>query len=318
MSLPFLLSVISGYIIFVILTAGSLVYGQDEEQTFESSHFSIKMTYPSDWTLIEDEEDFSPGTYDGTIYGRGAPGFAKVAEFCPTSELKSKPDISECKDSPVSVGIIMYRFLDSMSPKEFVEDETSLLNKTLAPITKLKTLDSHRTELSGLPAHQVLTTQIILSKETSARSSSIYTVNSDTGYRIFFSADDEEYYNTYLPTFQKMVNSFEILGVTEVQNKIDSTSADSTITGSEENVTLDASTNLSKEGNWTNYTNDRVGISFDYPSKWELQEKENRFDTGPDLDISDGSTRFFLIFFNAEQNGMLDSFGLDESTTTKA
>jgi hypothetical protein len=30
--------------------------------------------------------------------------------------------------------------------------------------------------------------------------------------------------------------------------------------------------------NWTSYTNNEKGISFDYPSDWEVEEKQDRFD----------------------------------------
>jgi PsbP-like protein len=37
-----------------------------------------------------------------------------------------------------------------------------------------------------------------------------------------------------------------------------------------------------------------TGISFDYPSDWEVQEKENRFDTGADVSVSNGDLKFFV------------------------
>lgn len=44
--------------------------------------------------------------------------------------------------------------------------------------------------------------------------------------------------------------------------------------------------------NWTTYKSDVFGISFDYPSGWNIQEKENRFDSGPDVSVSDYDTIF--------------------------
>ena len=40
-------------------------------------------------------------------------------------------------------------------------------------------------------------------------------------------------------------------------------------------------------GNWTTYTNEVIGISFDYPSGWGIKEKQNRFDSVADVIISD-------------------------------
>ena len=46
---------------------------------------------------------------------------------------------------------------------------------------------------------------------------------------------------------------------------------------SEENTIENSNTN-SNLVNWTTYTNDDIGVSFDYPAGWDVSEKENRFD----------------------------------------
>ena len=40
----------------------------------------------------------------------------------------------------------------------------------------------------------------------------IYLVNGNVGYLLSAKADNEKYYDKYLPTFQKMINSFQIQG----------------------------------------------------------------------------------------------------------
>lgn len=43
----------------------------------------------------------------------------------------------------------------------------------------------------------------------------VYVVNGSTGYRIWASTDDENDYDRYVPTIQKMVDSFQIQGTKE-------------------------------------------------------------------------------------------------------
>jgi hypothetical protein len=40
----------------------------------------------------------------------------------------------------------------------------------------------------------------------------VYFVNGSTGYRVWASTDDEQDYDTYLPTIQKMIDSIQIQG----------------------------------------------------------------------------------------------------------
>ena len=48
------------------------------------------------------------------------------------------------------------------------------------------------------------------------------------------------------------------------------------------------------ENNWTTYNNEVLGISFDYPSGWEVKEKQNRFDSAPDVTVSNNDTALIV------------------------
>lgn len=51
-------------------------------------------------------------------------------------------------------------------------------------------------------------------------------------------------------------------------------------------------TTVDENGNsWTEYTNSDLGISFEYPASWGLQEKENRFDTSAEALVYDRERR---------------------------
>ena len=46
---------------------------------------------------------------------------------------------------------------------------------------------------------------------------------------------------------------------------------------------------------WKNYTNDRLQISFEYPSNWTIEEKENRFEEGPEVVVYNGLENFKVV-----------------------
>lgn len=67
---------------------------------------------------------------------------------------------------------------------------------------------------------------------------------------------------------------------------------------------------------WSNYTNDNLGITFDYPSNWTMTEKNNRFEQGPDLSVGSGQHIFTytaptmdIQYFDAYVKGL--SIGLN-------
>lgn len=47
--------------------------------------------------------------------------------------------------------------------------------------------------------------------------------------------------------------------------------------------------------NYTTYTSTEHGITFEYPADWDLTEKTNRFDSGPDVEVDDGFNSFKFL-----------------------
>lgn len=47
--------------------------------------------------------------------------------------------------------------------------------------------------------------------------------------------------------------------------------------------------------NYTIYSNDRLGISFEYPSDWNVEEKINRFSKYSDVQVHNGSSSFKVM-----------------------
>ncbi|MGD1836419.1 MAG: hypothetical protein ACPKQO_11945 [Nitrososphaeraceae archaeon] len=72
---------------------------------------------------------------------------------------------------------------------------------------------------------------------------------------------------------------------------------------------------------YTNYTSEKYGIQFEYPSNWTIDEKTSRFDSGPDMMIADYSENrnINFIFSGKGQVGdavttLLETFGLKKVT----
>ena len=78
-------------------------------------------------------------------------------------------------------------------------------------------------------------------------------------------------------------------------------------------VVLDENFTGSTPSNWTTYESPALGLSFDYPSDWEVEEKQDRFDTAADVSVSDGSAKFFIVKIDNAKNKLIRSVGLADS-----
>jgi hypothetical protein len=59
---------------------------------------------------------------------------------------------------------------------------------------------------------------------------------------------------------------------------------------------------------FTNYTSDKYQIQFQYPSTWQLTERQNRFEEGVDIKVQ-GSTPYGMIM--VQYVNLTDLFGMD-------
>ncbi len=89
---------------------------------------------------------------------------------------------------------------------------------------------------------------------------------------------------------------------------------------SNSNAQLESTT--ANQTKFTSYNNTEFGISFDYPSNWEVSEKTNRFDTAtPDVKITSpdnfmNSFRFLNHYETSDES--LASIGLKETAESYA
>lgn len=69
---------------------------------------------------------------------------------------------------------------------------------------------------------------------------------------------------------------------------------------------ISESTSTINSINYTTYTSDVYGITFEYPSDWDLEEKTNRFASEPEVKVNDGLNSFKFL-------GNDDRLSLDNS-----
>jgi hypothetical protein len=111
-----------------------------------------------------------------------------------------------------------------------------------------------------------------------------------------------EHYNNLLKV-EEIRSSFGVEAPYDIQEMIDC--IEKTNNGSDE-ISQPQSTIK-----YTPYTNERMGISLEYPSTWTLDEKENRFDTGAEATISDGLNMFKVMFRDDSMNEFIDTLGFE-------
>ena len=203
------------------------VYAQTEEKTFASPKFGLSMKYPSDWTFVEEEGEFTPGIYDYSVMI--PPGTVTIGRSCPTISLPDTPKSTDCEtEPPVYLQLSAYKLKDGTTLKEFYDGENSKLNGPLKSLigTK-KNIETNKINISGLSAVQKISTQdaskgslgklleSIGSKPPVSKDITVYVTNGSYGYQIFADVKDETDFDRYYPVLQKMINSIQINGAKE-------------------------------------------------------------------------------------------------------
>ena len=148
--------------------------------------------------------------------------------------------------------------------EDFYENVLVLTEKQLIPITlddyteisiaqiggtNFEILESSKTTLAGLPAHKIIFTGID-SSDTEFKQISMWTIKDDMAYIVAYTATTDTY-DSFLPTAQKMTDSFEIYE-REKQAPIE--------------ITFE---------NFLTYRHPVDEISFQYPDNWTLFEPQD-------------------------------------------
>jgi hypothetical protein len=152
--------------------------------TYENHSFGIKILYPANWNK---QENTSSSSNNSTLYD--------IVTFSPP-----------LKNSSSIIGKLAVKVDDISDIKP-----TTLANYTDAIISDLKqdfrVTESNAT-LAGNPASKVVYTG--LEESVDLQAMLVMAIKGDRVYMISYTAEPENY-SYYLPTVQKMIDSFEIL-----------------------------------------------------------------------------------------------------------
>lgn len=202
-------------------------YSQSEQQNFTAPKFGLTMQYPSDWTFVPGQsyvrQDFTDE--NGNV--------APLGDFCPTSSVGSEPKVLDCYmnpelDVPAYLGITIFKVNQGTTVDEFYDQKTAQFGAA-DDLTGRKNIETNEIKISGLPAIQRIDTigggsmdKLLEStgqEPTKAKVIDAYVVSGDLGYRFFADTKDQDDFETYLPIFQKMIDSIQIQGTKLNQTK---------------------------------------------------------------------------------------------------
>lgn len=160
----------------------------------------------------------------------------------------------------LTVSLDFYNIPSERSLTEFVEGEIQdhanpvLFGKSYPGWT---VVDNIATTFSNQSAQKVTYDH----DDSDARWFFVYGIVNDKAYSLEYQEDYPTPYDTYIADVEMMASSFQVNGINEMDKPIQ----------------------------WTEFKDDSLGISLEYPVGWEIDRKENRFDEGPQVTISDNS-----------------------------
>ncbi len=200
------------------LTFFGSVLAQSEEKTFTEPNSGITLKYPSDWSYVTSKEE--PTSENGNFFNS--------ISFCPSSYIETVTNFLICQsESPVGFTINLHKLNDGTTLKQFYDQRISDLKPVKNLVGSSKNIGTTNVKVSNISAIQTLNThsgsggslgkllKSIGSEGATSKTLTLYVVNGSTGYTISASTDDEQDFDTYYPTLQKMVDSFQIQGAKE-------------------------------------------------------------------------------------------------------
>lgn len=161
------------------------VWGQEEFSVYEDQEGRFTIDYPSDWIVNEE-----PSRDDKE----------SVVQFD-----SSEPDMTSF-GADLSIPSVRVGISDAKPDETSLEALTNKKVKDLESIG-MPTQETERTTLSGLPAHSIKST---IGDEPAKN---VFALYDGKVYQIIFRAHSYEYDNL-LPTFQQMIDSFQIMNQT--------------------------------------------------------------------------------------------------------
>jgi eukaryotic-like serine/threonine-protein kinase len=151
--------------------------------TYENSTYGIKIQYPSDWIYKEGENTSTSNTTTSS-----SNPIQSIVNFIPTPSTSINIGVQDFKLHGITADLLA-NFL--------------IANKAQF-LPGADIIQSNSTILAGNPAHKF----VFVKGE--AKAMMVFTIKGDKAYYIFYGARSPVQYSTYLPTVQKMIDSFEI------------------------------------------------------------------------------------------------------------
>jgi hypothetical protein len=150
--------------------------------TYQNTVYGIKIQYPSDWRVSEN------GMRDYTNI---------VAFYSPLENLADR----------VSEHLTLSRV--DYSQNITLDQYNKFLNSTLKNIPGVQIIESNPIDLAGHPGYKVVYLSLPSNLPFKFQDMLIWTIIGGKVYNISFNAEAAKY-PTFLPTIQKMINSFQI------------------------------------------------------------------------------------------------------------
>lgn len=159
---------------------------------YENPTYEIQIQYPFDWTIKEGDEDIDDDVTDIVSF------VATVSNDSETYEPYI--DISYTSvDIPLSSNV-------NENLNQYLTTTINDYNDTLNDFEVIES--STNSVLGGLPAYKLVFTYV--DNDIYYERMEIGTIIGDKVYFVTYESEEEEQYSDYLPTIQKMIDSFKI------------------------------------------------------------------------------------------------------------
>lgn len=160
-------------------------FGQTLDKTYTDPKCGISIQYPSDWKINEDLLEYTPGN---------------VINFI----VELQPDNKEGFHNVVGIEIDYYSDLPDKSFAGIKDyEEWSISEDEKDGYVKVEKLEP--TQIAGYPAEKIVYNEL----KMDSKKMDIFTVAFDREYKIKYDSNSE-YYDKYLSTVDKMVQTFKI------------------------------------------------------------------------------------------------------------
>jgi len=219
--------------------------------TYSNSTYGIKIQYPPNWIKQESQNQSSND----------------IVKFS-----------SPAATSPASLNIIGGKPAPQIIPLQvYINASIYVLRHSF---DNFNLIDSNSTNLAGFPAQKIVYTAILPSSGIELKFMQILTIKDSKSFVITFGTLPTDF-STYLPTIQKMIDSFAFIPVTTPataqSTNATTTSAPPLIAKPNQNTSsVPAAAAVPAQSSNKTYTNETDGITISVPRGWSTEEGQNR------------------------------------------